>query len=138
MGAADQITQPVLFFDGVCNLCNASVQFIIKRDKTGSIKFASLQSQYAKRELPAALADPKNLQSLVWKEGEAIRTKSTAALTAAKKLGGGWSLLYGFIILPKFIRDFMYDIIAKNRYRWFGRKEECMIPTQELKSRFIE
>ena len=138
MDTATEVKNPVIFFDGVCNLCNTSVQFIIKRDKADQFRFASLQSEYAQEVLPNDLTVPEALQSIILRHNGKIMKKSTAALTIAKKLSGGWPLLYAFIIIPKFIRAFIYDLIAKNRYRMFGKKNECMIPTPELKHRFVE
>ncbi|MBC6400026.1 MAG: thiol-disulfide oxidoreductase DCC family protein [Ekhidna sp.] len=137
MGTTDPIEKPIIFFDGVCNLCNASVQFIIKRDKQGKFLFSSLQSTEAQRSLPSELVEFNNYQSLVLKKGEDIKTKSSAALTISRHLSGLWPALYFFMIIPKFLRDFIYDIIASNRYKWFGRKDECMIPSPEFKTRFI-
>ena len=138
MGTTDSIEHPILFFDGVCNLCNASVQFVIKRDKKSSLKFASLQSNKAKELLPERLTQEDNLESIVLYQGGQLFEKSTAALMVAKKLTGLWPLLYVFMIVPKFIRDAVYSFIAKNRYKWFGRKDQCMIPSPEMKLRFID
>lgn len=138
MGTTDPIAKPVLFFDGVCNLCNESVQFIIKRDSRSKFHFSSLQSDYAKENLPKELTEDDNLQSLVLKTGEHIKTKSSAVLEVVRHLGGLWPMVYVFVIVPKPIRDFFYSWVARNRYKWFGRKNECMIPSAQLKSRFIE
>ncbi|MEM7297406.1 MAG: DCC1-like thiol-disulfide oxidoreductase family protein [Bacteroidota bacterium] len=138
MGAVDPLDHQVIFFDGVCNLCNASVLFIIKRDKKAYFRFSSLQSNYAQSVLPPDLIDENNLQSLVLQENGKTLTRSSAALRIAWYLPRFWSLLYIFIIIPKFMRDAVYDLIAKNRYKWFGKREECMIPSEELNSRFIE
>ncbi|WP_421764756.1 thiol-disulfide oxidoreductase DCC family protein [Ekhidna sp.] len=138
MGADHSIEKPVIFFDGVCNLCNTSIQFIIKRDKKNRFLFSSLQSDYAKESLPNTLTEDQDLQSIILKKGNAITTKSSAVLIIAKSLSGGWPILYAFTIIPKFIRDWFYDIIARNRYKWFGKKDHCMIPSPELKSRFID
>lgn len=138
MGADHSIDHPVIFFDGVCNLCNASVQFIVNRDKAEVFKFASLQSEFAQVELFDEASEKRHFQSLVLRIENQLLTKSTAALTIARKLSGGWPLLYAFIILPKFIRDPVYDVIARNRYKWFGKRNECMIPSPALKKRFIE
>lgn len=132
------MTKSIIFFDGLCNLCNSSIQFIIKRDKKGKFSFASLQSKYAKENLPYELIDAGNLQSIVYKKGEDIQVKSAAALTISKELSGLWPMLYIFIIIPMSVRDFVYDVIAKNRYKWFGKKDQCMIPSKELKSRFLD
>ncbi|WP_425392294.1 thiol-disulfide oxidoreductase DCC family protein [Ekhidna sp.] len=138
MGTDHSIEKPIILFDGVCNLCNSSVQFVIKRDEKEQFLFASLQSEYAKENLPATLSEEDNLQSIVLKHRGSIKTKSTAALHIARKLNGLWPALYGLIIIPKFIRDWVYDIIAKNRYKWFGKKDQCMIPSPEMKSRFLD
>jgi predicted DCC family thiol-disulfide oxidoreductase YuxK len=128
--------QPVIFFDGVCNLCNASVQFVIEHDKENYFKFSALQGDYAKDVLPQFNVITENLNSTLLLENGKLYTKSTSALRVARKLNGFWPLLYGFIIIPKFIRDWVYDFIAKNRYKWWGKQESCWVPTPELKSRF--
>ncbi|MEQ9009057.1 MAG: DCC1-like thiol-disulfide oxidoreductase family protein [Ekhidna sp.] len=130
--------QPIILFDGVCNLCNSSVQFIIERDKKELFLFASLQSRYAKENLPDEFSDETALQSIILKEGDEIKSKSSAVLTITKSLSGLWPLFYVLIVIPKFVRDWVYDIIAKNRYQWFGKKDQCMIPSPELKNRFID
>lgn len=128
----------VILFDGVCNLCNFFVQFVIKRDKKNIFKFASLQSKYGKDLLRRFAKDNSQFESVVLFNGVNIFTESTAALLILKKLGRGWRLMYIFIILPKFLRDAVYRFVARNRYKWFGKKEYCMVPTEELKSKFIE
>ena len=138
MGSVDQVDKPILFFDGVCNLCNSSVQFIIRRDRNERFLFASLQSEKAKKTLPAKYRVEDDLKSLVLKDGDRLKTKSSAALTIARDLSGLWPLLYLLMIIPKALRDFVYDLIARNRYNWFGKKDACMIPTTDLKSRFVE
>lgn len=138
MGTATQINQPVLFFDGVCNLCNSSVQFIIKRDNRDIFRFASLQSEKAKELLPKSLINQESLQSLVLLKEGRVFTKSTAALTISKDLSGLWPVLYVFILVPKFIRDAVYNMIARNRYKWFGKQDQCMIPSPDLKLKFID
>ena len=131
-------TRPLVLFDGVCNLCNGAVQFIIKRDQKKQFLFASLQGK-AGTELLAKFDLPVNdFNSFILIEGDKTYTRSTAALRIAKKLGGGWKLLYGLMIIPRFIRNAVYNLIAKNRYKWFGKKDECMVPTPELKERFLE
>lgn len=129
---------PVIFFDGVCNLCNASVQFIIEHDKRKYFQFTALQGNYAKAIVPELEANANQLNSILLLEGGKIYQKSTAALKIAKKLSGFWPFIYGFIVIPKFIRDWVYDLIAKNRYKWWGRQESCWVPTPELKSRFYD
>ena len=128
---------PVVLFDGVCNLCNSSVLFIIKRDTRAKLKFASLQSEYGAEQLKRFALPVSVLNSvLLVKEGHLFR-KSNAALEIARMLDGMWPSMYAFKIVPSFIRDLVYDWIANNRYRWFGKKEECMIPTPEMKARFV-
>lgn len=138
MGAFTAMKQQIIFFDGVCNLCNGAVQFIIKRDTKKTFQFASLQSAFAHDQLKEHQIDVTALQSIVLKSGNTIYTKSTAALRIAKQLSGGWPLLYSFMIIPAFIRDWVYDGIAKNRYRWFGKQDVCMVPTPDLKDRFLD
>ncbi|MFC3562545.1 thiol-disulfide oxidoreductase DCC family protein [Pedobacter jamesrossensis] len=128
--------QPVIFFDGVCNLCNASVQFVIEHDKENYFKFSALQGEYAQEVLPKFNVNLQNLNSTLLLENGKLYTKSSSALRVAKKLNGLWPLLYSFIIVPKFLRDWGYDIIAKNRYKWWGKQESCWVPTPELKSKF--
>lgn len=127
----------IILFDGVCNLCNSAVQFVIKRDTKDHFLFASLQSEAAIKILMEHNLYSKELFSILLVEDNTIYNKSTAVLRIAKKLKGLWPLLYGFIIIPKFIRDGAYNFIAKNRYRWFGKKDECMVPTPDLKEKFI-
>ena len=131
------IGQPVIFFDGVCNLCNASVQFVIAHDKKDQFKFTALQGDYAKEVLSKFNADPQKLNTILLLQEGKLYTKSSAALRVAGKLNGLIPLLYVFLLVPKFIRDWFYDIIARNRYRWWGRQESCWVPTPDLKSKFI-
>ncbi len=128
----------IILFDGVCNLCNSSVQFVIKRDKKAKFKFASLQSESGQALLKKFNLPTNDFNSFVYIHGERCYLRSSALLRVLKELGGGWKLLYAFIIVPKFIRDFFYNIIAKSRYSLFGKQNSCMIPTPELKSRFLE
>jgi len=130
------MSQSVIFFDGVCNLCNASVQFVIEHDQKDQFHFTALQGAYAQEILPKFDADPKQLNTILLLEDGKLYTKSSAALKIAKKLGGLLPLLYVFYIVPKFIRDWFYDLIAKNRYRWWGKEESCWVPTPALKSKF--
>ncbi|EAY27093.1 thiol-disulfide oxidoreductase DCC family protein [Microscilla marina] len=132
-----QTTQPIVLFDGVCNLCDDAVQTIIKRDKQEKFLFASLQSEVGQALLRKFNRPVDDLDSFVMIESDTHYIKSTAALRVAREFGGAWRLLYGFIIVPRFIRDAVYDFIAKNRYRWYGKKDECMMPTPELKARFL-
>ena len=128
----------LILFDGVCNLCNASVNFIIKHDKKVHFNFASLQSDAAKELLLQFNVKKIKMDSIVLIENGTFYEKSTAALRISKKLNGGYKLLYVFIIIPTFLRDWVYDFIAKNRYKWYGKKDSCMIPSKDLKNRFLE
>lgn len=127
----------IILFDGVCNLCNNSVQFVIKHDKLNKFMFAALQSQRGQELLHQYNLPQQGFDSFVLVQNEKVFLKSTAALTVAKQLDVPVKLLYGFIIIPAFIRNAVYNFIAKNRYKWFGKKESCMIPTPALQSRFI-
>lgn len=127
----------IILFDGVCNLCSDAVIFIIKHDKKNLFRFAALQSEPGTEFIDKYDIDTSQTDSIILVEEKRYFTKSTAALRIARHLSGGYPLLYGFIILPKFIRDWMYDIIANNRYKWFGKKDRCMIPTPELKAKFL-
>jgi len=127
----------IIFFDGVCNLCNNSVQFIIKRDKKNKFKFASLQSSFAKNNLSKHI-DVDKLESIVLLNEDKLYSKSTAALLIARELSGMWPMFYVFIIIPSFIRDWFYNVIAKNRYRIFGKKDSCMIPSPAFKEKFLD
>lgn len=131
--------KPILFFDGVCNLCNGVVQFIIRNDKGAVFRFAALQSA-AGRSLEEELkTEVEQLpDSLVLLYKGKIYFKSDAALRVAGILGGRWSLLKAGYIFPKFIRDAVYDLVARKRYKWFGKRDECMVPTKELTARFLE
>lgn len=128
----------VILFDGVCNLCNGFVQFLIKRDPKAKFKFASLQSAYGKSQLVRFNLDPEILHSIVVIDGETVHQRSDAALHIAYHLGGGWKIVSVFKVLPRFFRDAVYNIVAKNRYRVFGRRGSCMIPTPEIRGRFID
>lgn len=129
----------IILFDGVCNLCNGSVNFIIKRDKKDLFRYASLQSDIGQQLIKKHGIDTKQLDSILLIDSETrYYYKSTAALNIARQLSGVYPLLSVFLILPRFLRDWIYDIIAKNRYRWFGKQESCMIPTPELKALFID
>ena len=127
---------PVILFDGICNLCNASVQYVIKHDPEHVFHFASLQSSFGQKILSKYNLPLNDFNSFVLFKNNKIYTRSTAALMVARKLKGFIRFLYAFMIIPKFIRDAVYNIIAKNRYKWFGKKNECWVPTPELKSLF--
>jgi predicted DCC family thiol-disulfide oxidoreductase YuxK len=136
--AVDDDAGPILFFDGVCNLCSASVQFIIEHERAPTLRFASLQSGLAQRLLPALGIDPTALESLVFLEGGVASTRSTAAIRLSRHLRRPWSFLPFFSWVPKFLADAMYLLVAKNRYRLFGKKESCWIPSPALRQRFID
>ena len=127
----------IILFDGICNVCNGAVQFIIKRDKKNHFRFASLQSLEGRRLLAQHNLPVHDFNSFVLIENERAYTRSIGALKVTKKLTGLWPLLYGFIIVPKFIRDGVYNLVATNRYKWFGKKNSCMIPTPEIMAKFL-
>lgn len=127
----------IILFDGVCNVCNASVQFAIKRDPKGKFKFAPLQSDVAKPFLEQLGMSLTAFDSVVLIENDKVYTRSSAALRIARQLNGLWPVLYVFIFVPKFIRDFVYDFIGRNRYKWFGKRESCMLPSPEERKRFL-
>lgn len=127
----------IILFDGVCNLCNASVKFVIKHDKKEQFLFASFQSDAAKEIMLHFNLKNLNLDSIALIEGGKIYEKSTAILRIARHLNSGFKFLYFFIIIPKSVRDWLYSYIAKNRYRFFGKRESCMIPSLKLKNRFL-
>ncbi|MBA2671698.1 MAG: DUF393 domain-containing protein [Gemmatimonadetes bacterium] len=138
--SAGRISEPeaVVLFDGVCNLCNASVLFVIDRDPTGYFRFAPLQSREAQRRLDQlGCGAAGDLSSIVLLEGGRCYRRSSAALRIARRLRGLWPLLYGFSVVPAPVRDLVYAWIARNRYRWFGQAAECRIPSPELRSRFL-
>ena len=128
----------IVLFDGVCNLCSKSVQFILKRDKKNQFLFGSLQGAYGQEMLKKYELPANEFNSFMLIEGDKLYTKSSGALRMLKHLGGGWGLLYVFIIVPKFIRDGIYNWIAKNRYKWYGKMNECWLPKPEWKTRFLE
>ena len=130
--------QHIIFFDGVCNLCNSSVQFVINRDPSHYFSYAPLQGEAAKEHLKETDQAGLDLSSVVLMENGVFYDRSTAALRIARHLSGAWPVLYGFIIIPKFLRDAVYNFIARNRYKWFGKQESCMIPTPELKQLFLD
>ncbi|GAE94279.1 hypothetical protein JCM21714_3422 [Gracilibacillus boraciitolerans JCM 21714] len=127
----------IILFDGVCNFCSSSVQFIIKRDPHQKFQFASLQSNIG-QQLVAKHNVPEEIDSLILIEGDQYYTESTAALKIAKSLHRFYPLLSIFLVIPRFVRNGVYQIIAKNRYRWFEKKDQCMIPKPEDRKRFIE
>jgi len=128
---------PILLFDGVCNLCNGVIKFAIKRDRNAHLHFASLQSEPAKVLMRQHGLDENQLKTFILIENGKAHTRSTAALRLARHFTGLWPMLYIFIIIPKPIRDAVYNFISKNRYRWFGKEESCMIPTPDISARFL-
>jgi predicted DCC family thiol-disulfide oxidoreductase YuxK len=128
---------PVILFDGVCNFCNGAVNFTIKRDKQKKIRFAALQSSAGRQLIQQYGLPADDMRSFLFIENGKVYSRSTAALKVCRYLKGLWPLCYGLIIVPAFIRNGIYDWIAKNRYKWFGEKDECMIPTPEIKGRFL-
>jgi predicted DCC family thiol-disulfide oxidoreductase YuxK len=130
-------TKPVLYFDGVCNLCNGLVTFIIRQDKKEQFLFAPLQSAAGVAALQHAPDAHEKTGSFILLYNNVYYTRSSAALHTFRLLGGGWQLLYAFIIVPRFIRDAVYRLVSRNRYKWFGQKAECMVPTPELMARFV-
>ncbi len=127
----------IILFDGVCNFCNGSVNFIIERDRENYFQFAPLQSGIGQKLLAEHKIDKTVTDSVVLIENGEAYTRTTAVLRIARKLGGAWSLFYGFIIVPEFIRDFFYKLFAEYRYKLFGKTEACMMPTPELRTKFL-
>lgn len=125
----------VLLFDGVCNLCSGIVRFVVNRDPAARVQFAALQSDAARRLLGTLPQPPPD--SLVLVENGKYYTRSAAALRIARGLRFPWPLLYVLVAVPRPVRDWVYDAVARNRYRWFGRRDVCMIPTPELRARFL-
>lgn len=128
--------QPLILFDGICNLCSASVRFVIQRDPQKRFRFASLQSPQG-LQLTGQLEAP-DLNSILLLTDGVIYRKSTAALKILKLIGRGWALVYVFIIVPRPVRDWVYDYIGRRRYRWFGKKEQCWIPCEDISDRFVD
>ena len=128
----------LILFDGVCNLCNSSVQYVIKHDKKNHFLFAPLQGETGQKLINLYNIDTSKTDSIIlYSEEHGIDFKSTAALKIGSKLGFPRNLIGLFFIVPTFFRNWLYDVIAKNRYKWFGRKDACMIPTPNLKSKFL-
>jgi len=129
----------IILFDGVCNLCDGAVQFIIKHDKNDVFRFAALQSEIGKKLVEERNLNPDEIDSIILIEpGVVYYRKSTAALEISRDLSSGYSLLKNFLFIPESLRDGIYDLIAHNRYKWFGKKEQCMIPAPELKAKFLD
>ena len=137
-------SNPIVLYDGVCGLCNRSVQFLLKHDKAGRFRFASLQSDFAEKVLGRHGLDPKDLDTLHVVEnfeqpGERVLQRSDAVLRAARKLGGIWSPLAAVgTVVPRPLRDLVYRFVARNRYRVFGKYDTCMLPDPKQRSRFLD
>ncbi len=128
--------QKIILFDGVCNYCNAMVNLAIRTDKKAAIKFATLQSETG-RHLKSKYDIPPEIDSVIFIENGKVHTYSDAAIRTARYFRWPAKMIYGLIIIPKFIREPIYKWIAKNRYKWFGKREECMVPTQDARERFL-
>ena len=129
----------IILFDGVCNLCNSAVQYIIKRDKNDEFRFATLQGEIGQQLINERTIDTSKLDSIILIEpGIAYYSKSTAALKISQSFGGFWKMAYVLKLIPRQLRDIVYDWVARNRYRWYGKKEKCMVPTPELRAKFLE
>jgi predicted DCC family thiol-disulfide oxidoreductase YuxK len=128
----------ILLFDGVCKLCNASVQFVLERDPGGQILFCAFQSPRGEALARRFGLDPGELRTIALIEGDRLWFKSSAALRIARKLRFPWTLLGAFWIVPRPLRDVAYDWVARSRYQWFGKIDRCLIPTDEVRRRFLE
>ena len=127
----------IMLIDGFCNLCNGIVAFTVKRDPGGIIQFAALQSSEGQKLLMQYCLPASDFKTFVLIENDKAYTKSTAALKYFKTLNPPWPLLYIFILVPEPVRNFVYDIVSMNRYRWFGKRQQCLTPSNELKNRFL-
>ncbi len=137
IGKINHSSDNIIFFDGICNLCNSSIDFVIKRDKKRQFKYASLQSQTAKEVLDPGSLDLNNPASFILYYDGKIQRKSSAALFVLTRLGFPYRLAGIFLIIPRFIRNWFYDLIARNRYSWFGQRDTCRLPTDEEKELFL-
>lgn len=133
----ERIPNPIVLFDGVCNFCSSVVRFAILKDPDGIFRFASLQSEAGRFFLNKFGLSTDDFDSFVLIEGDKFFLRSTAVLRLCKKLRGLWPLLYLLVTIPAPIRDYVYNIVAENRYKWFGKKEECFIPSAEIRDRFL-
>ncbi len=131
------MNERIIFFDGVCNLCNSTVDFIIDRDTKRHFRYASLQSDAGQAMLRKHNLPTSEFGSFLYLDGDTLHTKSSGALRVAVKLGGIWTLMGVFLIVPPFIRNAVYDLVAKHRYRWFGKRETCRLPTPEERTLFL-
>lgn len=128
-------SRALILFDGVCNLCSWWVQFVIKRDPGKRFRFATLQSAVGQKILQEAGLPREQPTTILLVEEEKRYFRSTAALRIARQLRGPWPALFIFVLIPLPVRDFLYEVVAKNRYRWFGKRDACFVPTQEMKER---
>lgn len=128
----------IVLFDGVCNLCNATVQLLIGLDKHNRLKFTSLQSDFGQKILKKTDLDPIDLSTFIYLKDGKVFSRSDAAIQVFSDLGSWWKPVKLFLIFPGFLRNGVYDFISRNRYKWFGKREKCMIPTSELKDKFID
>jgi predicted DCC family thiol-disulfide oxidoreductase YuxK len=128
---------PVILFDGICNFCNSAINFVLKQDKKGIFRFAPLQSEAGQKLLQRYNLSTKDFDSFVLIDNGKVYKKSTASLRVMSKLPWYWKEVQILRIIPTAFRDAIYDFVARNRYRWFGKKEQCMIPTPELRRRFL-
>ncbi len=133
---SEKINHPILLFDGICNYCNNWVNFIIRHDPKKKFRFAALQSDAGKRIIKQYNISEKE-ESVVLIYNGKVYLKSSAGLHILYHVGGIYALAFMFIIVPEYVRDFYYDIIARNRYKWWGKRESCMIPTEDIKERFL-
>jgi predicted DCC family thiol-disulfide oxidoreductase YuxK len=127
----------IILFDGVCHFCDGAVQFIIKRDPDARFLFAPLQSSYGQDFLRQQGLPTDTFSSMMYIKGDRVYTKSTAALKIVRELNGFWPLIYIFILIPNPLRDAVYERIAQNRYKWFGKKDTCTIPSPDIRKRFL-
>ncbi|WP_458119724.1 thiol-disulfide oxidoreductase DCC family protein [Paenibacillus sp. Z6-24] len=129
---------PIVLVDGVCHFCQGATKFIIKRDPKGIFHFASIQSEVGQKLMQKGGLRTDTMDTFVLIEKGHFYTRSTAALRIARRLRYAWPLLYAFIVVPKVLRNSVYNLVARNRYRWFGKSDQCMLPTPEIRERFIE
>jgi predicted DCC family thiol-disulfide oxidoreductase YuxK len=136
--STSEVQNPVILFDGVCNLCNGSVLFILNRDPSGIFRFAPLQSETGKNLLSKFDLPNDKFDSIILVENNEYYLRSTAALKILQRLGALWKIVFVFMLVPRPVRDYIYDIVARNRYKWYGKRAECMIPSSDIESRFLE
>jgi predicted DCC family thiol-disulfide oxidoreductase YuxK len=132
-------SHPVVFYDGVCGLCDRSVQFILRHDRAGLFRFATLQSEFARRILEQHGRDPGDLDTMYMLHDQQLLANSVAVLGVLRGLGGAWAALSSILgVLPRAVRDRVYAVIVRNRYRWFGRADQCIVPAPETRDRFLD